>query len=360
MLNEKVIITSPNLNPEYNVSGISSVTNFIVNNNTSFKYMHFELGKRDAEKRDLIWFVRILRAWFSWFFILVREKNVFIHFNFALDKRSIIRDAPLILFAKLIRKRMLIHLHGGEFLGKANVPKILEKLLVIIFSGNEPKIVLSSIEERILINKYNANNVFVLPNCIDYSKAKDFFRQYPSESPVKLLFMGRIVIRKGLEYILEALSALKRENIKFKFFLAGTGPDKENYVKKFAEHLGDAFEYVGIASGEFKYKLLRECDIFLLPSLFGEGLPITLLESMSFSLVPLVTNDGSMSFIVRNMENGIILDKESSTSIANAIIYLVNDKTLLQRLGIKARESIFENFSPLDYINKINNIYSKC
>lgn len=43
---QKVIITSPSLNPKENVSGVSSVARFIIDNNPNYKYLHFELGKR--------------------------------------------------------------------------------------------------------------------------------------------------------------------------------------------------------------------------------------------------------------------------------------------------------------------------
>lgn len=47
---QKVIITSPSLNPTENVSGVSSVVRFIIDNNPNCKYLHFELGKRIKKK----------------------------------------------------------------------------------------------------------------------------------------------------------------------------------------------------------------------------------------------------------------------------------------------------------------------
>lgn len=52
-----IIITSPSLNPKVNVSGISSVTQFIISNNRKQNYLHFELGKKDKEKGDGIAFL---------------------------------------------------------------------------------------------------------------------------------------------------------------------------------------------------------------------------------------------------------------------------------------------------------------
>jgi glycosyltransferase involved in cell wall biosynthesis len=284
-----VIITAPSLDTNKNVSGISSVTSFIIATNSTLNYKHFQLGKRDNEKRGILTFFRILKVWIKWVLLLESKRDLFIHFNFSLDIRSIIRDTPLILYARFRHKKMVIHLHGGEYLEKESIPIWISKILSNILSKNEPKIVLSPIEKMLIEKKYNGKNIYVLPNCIDIKEALVFKKKYSTKAPIKLLFIGRIVSRKGIEYILEALEILKCKNIIFKFILAGAGPSKDDMVKKYSEVLGNAFEFKGIVSGRAKFDLIKECDVFLLPSIKGEGLPIALLECMSFGVVPLVT-----------------------------------------------------------------------
>ena len=290
---------------------------------------------------------------------MIKENDILVHFNFALDKRSIIRDSPLILFAKLLNKRMVIHLHGGEYLESENIPAWIKKLLKLILSGKAPKIVLSPIEKEIVKMKFNCLNIEVLPNCIDLTGAKNFIRINSGDPQLKLLFIGRIVLRKGIEYIFQALLILKKKEIPFKFILAGTGPDEDIYVKKFSELLQSNFEFKGIVSGDNKTELLKECDVFLLPSIYGEGLPISLLECMSYSLVPIVTDNGSMKYVVKDGENGILVNKESSVEIADAIVNLSTKEDLLQKLGRYASKSVFDNFDPAVYIDKLNEIYDK-
>jgi glycosyltransferase involved in cell wall biosynthesis len=96
-----------------------------------------------------------------------------------------------------------------------------------------------------------------------------------------------------------------------------------------------------------------------LPSLYGEGLPISLLECMAFELVPLVTDDGSMKHIIKTGENGIIVEKGSSDSLAETIEHLIMNKDLLEKVGKSARQYIFEHHDPLVYINNLNKIYNK-
>lgn len=351
----KIIITSPSLNTNHNVSGISSVTKFITQNNKSAEYIHFELGKRDNDKRNISWFLRIVKTYFKWVFWLVSKRSAMVHFNFAIDKFGLLRDFPLILFAKILRKRIILHLHGGEFLLHKEVPKWMDVLLNLIFSGNNPTIVLSTKEAEILKRKYKCKKVFVLPNCVDLTEAKVFERKGFIEI-LKILFMGRISKNKGIEYIFKALQNLKKEGYLFEFYLAGKGPDEVEYIQKFNNILGDAFIFKGIVSGDHKRDLLKNCNVFLLPSFF-EGLPIALLESMAYGLVPIATPVGSINNLINDGKNGLIVNIKSAKEIENAIKKLDNDVYYRQVLSNKAREYIFLNYDPEQYIDTLNKIY---
>lgn len=112
----KIIITSPSLNTNQNISGVSSVTKFIINTNNVNEYIHFELGKKDDERRNFFWLLRILSTYLKWLYLMFTQRDALIHFNFPLTIRSSIKDSPLILFARLLRKPMIIHIHGGDYL----------------------------------------------------------------------------------------------------------------------------------------------------------------------------------------------------------------------------------------------------
>lgn len=352
----KILITSPSLDSNKNVSGVSAITNFVINNNISFHYDHFELGRYDNEKRNVSWLLRFTTAWFYWYYLLFREKKYLVHFNLALAKKSLLRDLPLVLYARLLRRGMVIHLHGGVYLQQKNAPKLLAFFLRIALSGKNTVIVLSPLEKKLIIQKYNAKTVVVLPTCVDMFNAQKFTRKNTYISPIKLLFIGRICKEKGLDFIYEALSDLYRKNISFKFIMAGNGPGKFEYLKKFESLLGDKFEYKGVVSGDAKLDLFKSCNVLLLPSLF-EGLPISLLECMSFGMVPIVTDVGSIKYVVKHGENGVIVKKGSANEIANAIENLSNNSELLEKMGGNAKQLISEEFDPAIYIEKLNVVY---
>lgn len=92
---QKVIITSPSLNPTENVSGVSSVVRFIIDNNPNCKYLHFKLGKKDKEKGGWHRITKLIGSFFNWTKFINTYSDALIHYNFPLDAKSIIRDVPL-------------------------------------------------------------------------------------------------------------------------------------------------------------------------------------------------------------------------------------------------------------------------
>ena len=360
MMSEKaILITAPALDTKNNVSGVSSVTNFIISNNAVNKYRHFELGRKDDEKRNAVWLLKLMVTYCKWVRMILFGRTDVVHFNFALSKASIIRDAPLVLFAKLARKKLVIHLHGGDYLFSKTPPGWMQFLLNRVFSDSTPVIVLSDVEANVVKEKFKAKNIHVLPNCVDTQDAFLFKRKHNTEETLKLLFIGRISKTKGLDFIYSALTELKEKKTAFRFLMAGAGPEEKEYVEKFTALLGNDFEFKGVVSGKTKTALYQGTDVFLLPSLF-EGLPVSLLEGMLFGLVPVVTNVGSIGGVVTNGENGFImeLDENTAKNLAAYIEELTAKREILERLSKNAAGYILTNYSPVEYISNLNAIYN--
>jgi len=352
-----ILITSPSLDPTQNISGISSVVQFIINSNRIHKYSHFELGRKDNQKRDRAWLFHMLALYRKWFILMIKRKDILVHFNLPLCRFSIIRDSPLILMTRLLGRKMIIHLHGGNYLMEKTPPEWMKILWKLIFSSKNPTIVLSPKEEEILKERIHSENVYTLPNCIDLKEAYAFERSYSDNRVVTLLYLGRISIDKGIEYIYLAMHSLKMRNVRFKFIMAGKGPDEENYCRKFDDLLGKDFEFKGVVAGYQKTELLERCNVFLLPS-FYEGMPMALLESMSYGLVPVITNVGSINQVVTDGENGLFVKTHSSLDIEDAIEKLSDEPEFRHRLSKNAKQFIFKNFSQELYVTKLNEIYN--
>lgn len=353
----KVIINSPSLDPKVNVSGISAVTKFIISKNKDVEYIHFEVGRKDAESQGVVSRIkRILRNKKEWKRLLLKNKDAVVHYNIPLMKAAIIRDYMMLKVAHAMNMPIILHVHGGNYIKERNRPLYLKRMLNKIFSWSRHTIVLGEEELQILKEDFKLNNIISLPNCIDLSEAKEFKRGSRDKKRLDILYIGRIEPNKGIDYILEACKALKSEGIDYCLHFAGKEEREGEYIPRFKEALGNNFVFHGIVSGETKTELLKNCDIFLLPS-FYEGLPMSLLETMSFGEVPIVTPVGSIPTVVKDKKNGLFTEIKDSNSIVNSIKELIKDKDYFTKLSTNAQATIFKEFDDCKYITILNNLY---
>ena len=361
MGNEKksVIIVSPSLDAKVNVGGVSSVVNFIIKNNTEVAYRHFQQGKRGDERSNAFCrIIRILKSYNDWKILLRSDQESLIHYNMSLDGKSILRDYPFIRYATKKGRKVVVHIHGGLYLFKKEKPYLIRKVLRRLFSHKETLFIfLSEKEKQNIQDEYNPCHIYSLPNVVDLANASNFHRNHDNKPGLQILYLGRIEANKGMDYILRACKILKQRGVFFHLHMAGKEETPGSYIPKFEKEVGkDFFSYEGVVYGKEKDRLLETCNVFLLPS-FYEGLPMSMLEAMSFGQVPVVTAVGSIGEYVKNGINGIIVKKKDETSIVEAITYLSKNKTLMSKIAYQSKKTIFDFFNPRDYIVQLNEIY---
>ena len=351
-----IIIVSPSLDTTQNVSGISSVTQFIIDKNPSQNYIHFEQGKKDNEPGGVRRILPLMAKLREWKKLLKSYPQAIIHYNFPLSKASIIRDVPFIKYAQLKKRKIVIHLHGGVYLTSEKTPFYLNTMLKSVFGETTPIVALSQIERGAIMSRYNIENVSVLPNCVDIKEqlpVKDL-----NNKPLTFGYIGRITKEKGMEYLLDACKKLKKEGIEFKLLLAGKEDCVNEFIPCFTDSLGESFQYEGVVSGNKKEEFMNKLDLFVLPSFF-EGLPMSLLECMAHGIIPLTTNVGSISDVVNDGENGVFIKVKDSETIFNAICAFNGDREKLHKMSEEAHKTILSKFSPQEYIKQLNDIYNK-
>ena len=353
----KVIINSPSLDPKVNVSGISAVTQFIISNNKEVDYIHFEIGRKDNESQGtLSRIAHILRNKKEWELLLVQNKDAVIHYNMPLMKVAIVRDYMLIKVAHKLGMRIVLHIHGGNYIKGRNRPWYIKRLLNKIFAWSKHVIVLGEEEKRILEEDFGVPGIVSLPNCIDLAAARNFNRNIEGKDILDILYLGRIEPNKGIDYIFDACRALKEDGVKFNLNFAGKEEIEGQYIPKFKEEFGEDFTFHGIVSGKKKTDVLNKCDIFLLPSFF-EGLPMSLLETMSFGQVPVVTPVGSIPTVVTDNANGCFIRVKNTEDIVNVMKKLITDRKLCSALSCNAQQTIFDKFDDCKYIKELNRMY---
>ncbi|MDD4527927.1 MAG: glycosyltransferase family 4 protein [Candidatus Margulisbacteria bacterium] len=352
----KILITSPSTDNKDNVSGISNLTRLLIENNNIVDYKLFVVGKKDNEDRGLKWLIKKPLLISSFVRCLLLDDISLIHINIPLEKYSSIVNSVLAFLCYFFRKPYIMHIRGGRYSKNYNIPLFHKYLIKKSLMHSECILTLGEEEREYICNYYNINKckVIYLPNSvqipnIDVDKIK-------KDEILQILFLGRIDKNKGLIEIIDALKQFKTE-FEFDFNIAGEGPDKDWFLESIINE-GIDFKYHGIVSGDEKSTLISNSHIFLLPSYF-EGLPNALLEAMSYGVIPITTPVGSVTEVVKDKFNGLLVSVNNTIEIVNALTFIINNEKYRTYLSLNAHNSIKSNYSLTDYIDKLNEIYKR-
>ena len=151
---------------------------------------------------------------------------------------------------------------------------------------------------------------------------------------------GLFRYKKGLVHLFKALESLNG-GLDYTLLMAGDGfgaEDRETIAREIERHgLAARARVTGRIAPERMGDYVRLFDIMVFPSLFSEGCPISMLEAMALGRPIIASRVAAIPEILRDGENGLLVEPGSSAGIADAIRRLVADPGLAQRLGEGAR-----------------------
>jgi glycosyltransferase involved in cell wall biosynthesis len=191
---------------------------------------------------------------------------------------------------------------------------------------------------RELARKVDPTSEFhTIPNGVETDRFHPITR--PESPKVKIIFIGRLIPRKGFHRVVRALPSVKKQaKVPFEVEVVGTGAHRAE-LDSLAEQLGvsDLIRYVGMVPYDQLEKSYQYADIFVLTSL-SEGMPSVILEAMGTGLPIIASNVGGNNEIVHEEENGFLIMGDDIDLLAARITTLVNDASLRKSMGEKSRE----------------------
>lgn len=144
-----------------------------------------------------------------------------------------------------------------------------------------------------------------------------------------ILFVGRLVATKGVNYLLQAM-----KDIDAPLKICGKGPETDR-LKSLATELGvdDKVDFLGYVSDEERDRLLDRCTLYVMPSTF-EAYGIAVAEAMAHRKAVVCSNVGGLPEVVR--DSGVLVPPRDPKRLAEAINYLLESQEERQRLGERA------------------------
>ncbi|HEX2722021.1 MAG TPA: glycosyltransferase family 4 protein [Gemmatimonadaceae bacterium] len=161
-----------------------------------------------------------------------------------------------------------------------------------------------------------------------------------ADDPFELLFIGRLVRRKGVDVLLRAVSILAADT-RLQVRIVGRGPESENLIAEAARlRLRDRVIFEGLVAPERVHDLLQSCDALVLPAIITEtgeteGLGVVLIEAMGYGKPVIATSAGGIVDIVRDGETGLLAPAGDAQALADTIVKAMDEPEELARIAMQ-------------------------
>jgi len=167
--------------------------------------------------------------------------------------------------------------------------------------------------------------------------------------------IGRLSKQKGMSFFIKAMAFIP-ESYKMKFVIIGTGEELASLMR-LTKTLGVEKRIVFLGFQENIQSIMKQLDIVVLSSLW-EGLPLTPIESFSVGTAVIGTSVGGTVEIIRDKENGLLIESKSAKDIAQKIIYLYSNPDEKKRLEKNSIQTYNEKFDYKIFCDNILKFYS--
>jgi glycosyltransferase involved in cell wall biosynthesis len=253
---------------------------------------------------------------------------------------SIYRKAVIVTLASATRRPVLLHLHAGagdiEAFAKRLRP-LTRRLLGAGVRRADRVISVSSAGAEQLKDLFGLESVTVMPNAAPAPRRAAAPRSANGNAP-RVLYMGGFQNPvKGGQVMVRALPALLAAWPTLEIVFTGNGSPPPELMALAA---GDArVRWEGWTEGDEKHELLATCDVFVMPSL-SEGLPVALLEAMSYGRPIVATRAGGIPEVVENGRDALLVPPGDAEALSVAVSRLLGDPERRERLGDAARDGV--------------------
>ena len=284
-----------------------------------------------------------------------RPNVVHIHMSY---KGSFVRKYEVHKLCRKYGVPDVIHMHGSEFKKwyDSCKPAQQERIRTMLREASAVIVLGEQWNERIKAIEPAANTV-VVSNTVHIP---DVTVQWPEDGKrFQVLFMGVLIQRKGVNDLLDAVAKLRETNRlgDMRVVIAGTGA-QEDELKEKAKSLGlldNAVQFAGWTAGDKKRELFESSQALVLPS-YNEGLPVAVLEAISYGMPVVATNVGDIAAAVHDGENGYLIKPGDVEALADALTG-IDDKARYERFSRASRELAEREFNDAEYFRRMKELY---
>lgn len=257
------------------------------------------------------------------------------------------------IFKKIYGIPFIVTVHGSDLFALKS--KLFIYFQKIVFSACDLCTVntIATRDEAIRRFPQFKSKIKLIPMGVDtklFSKrnVKPKFKKYKNHKII--LFVGRLNKQKGIDYLIKAMPAIIQNIPNAKLLIIGEGSYKSE-LEKAANSLNMSanVEFLGPIYHNKLPDYYNLADVFVLPSITSdigvEGQGLVLLEAMSCGTCVIGSNTGGIKFLIKDGENGLLVEEKDEQELARKITEVLGNKNLKSKLSKKGMQTARKNYS---------------
>lgn len=255
----------------------------------------------------------------------------------------------------------LVHIHDTRpWLSGSSWRHVLQRVITrrAVLSSDAQYVAVSKAAKDYTVRhlSVDASRVHVVPNGVDLKRFRKGTEPPNYRATFRVGTAGRLSPEKGQRYLLLAAAELGRRGIQCEVWLAGEGSSRAA-LEELTNALGIGDRVLFAGRVEDMPGFLRQLDVFVLPSLSGEGMPLTILEAMACGICTIASDVGGVSEIIADGDNGFLVMPADVSALVSLLAALAHDRGLRDRVAEAGADAVERSFSVERMVAGVRAIY---
>ena len=301
----------------------------------------------DKNRKYKLWY--FIKGFVQFLWVLPSYDLVHIHTS---EPPSALRKCLFISFAKICRKKVIVHFHA--FSPDTTVNSKYRWIYHYLFNRADRVIVLSEMWKEYVNNALQLNDKLQ----VIYNPCTTEILKEKHEKKNIILYAGTLNIRKGYADMIKAFALVAKTYPDWLIVFAGNGEIEQG--RKLSEKLGinKQTEFLGWVNGYEKDKAFKEATIFCLPS-YAEGFPMAVLDAWAYGLPVITTPVGGIPDIAKDGKNLLLFKPGDIKSLADQLEKLISNKLLREDIAKESKLLASTTFNLETINNEIAGLYEQ-
>ena len=260
------------------------------------------------------------------------------------------------LICAVTKKPYILTLHGFPHTPQraGGIVKLLYNVYLLtvgrltLTKADKVTAISSSIKKEAVAYGADESRIVVIPNGLNLSKyqsiehSTEFRRRFEINLNDRLVVaVGILHERKGFQYLIKAVSLIKKQYENIKLVLIGGDGGYRGELKELTKQLQveDEVAFTGFLDSKMKLMAMSEAEIFAIPSLV-EPFGLVALEAMACGRPIVAARVGGLAEVLEEGKTNLMMEPGNAEALADVIVRLINNKELRLRLSRNAREEV--------------------